>query len=44
MSKIGKKNIQLPKDSTIKVDHGKITVTGPKGSKELSIVEKHEDL
>ena len=40
MSKIGKKNIQLPKDSSIIVDHGKITVTGPKGSKELSMNDK----
>ena len=35
MSKIGKKSIVLPKDSTIKVDNGKIIVTGPNGSKEL---------
>ena len=40
MSKIGKKNILLPKDSTIKVDNGKIVVTGPNGSKELSINDK----
>ncbi len=40
MSKIGKKNIILPKDSTIKIDGGKLVVSGPKGSKELSINEK----
>mgnify|MGYP001357488867 CR=1 FL=1 len=40
MSKIGKKNIALPKDSSIKIDKDKLTVTGPKGSKELSINEK----
>ncbi len=40
MSKIGKKNIQLPKDSSIKVDNGKIVITGPKGSKELTMNDK----
>lgn len=40
MSKIGKKNITLPKDSSIKIDGGKLVVSGPKGSKELSINEK----
>ena len=37
MSKIGKKNILLPKDTTIKVEGEKITVNGPKGSKVLFI-------
>ena len=32
MSKIGKKNINLPKDSSIKIDGNVLTVTGPKGS------------
>tara|TARA_Y100001970_G_scaffold282468_1_gene395361 strand:- start:892 stop:1437 length:546 start_codon:yes stop_codon:yes gene_type:complete len=40
MSKIGKKNIILPKDSSIKVNGGQLTITGPKGSKTLSINEK----
>ena len=40
MSKIGKKNIVLPKDLSIKIDKDKLTITGPKGSKELSINEK----
>jgi len=40
MSKIGKKNIPLPKDSSIKVEGQMITVTGPKGSKKLTINDK----
>jgi len=40
MSKIGKKNIMLPKDSTIKVENNTLTVSGPKGKKEFSISEK----
>ena len=40
MSKIGKKNITIPKDSSIKSENGVITVTGPKGSKILTINDK----
>ena len=40
MSKIGKKNITIPKDSSIKFENGLITVTGPKGSKTLTINDK----
>ena len=40
MSKIGKKNILLPKDSSVKIDGEKLTVTGPKGSTELTINDK----
>ena len=40
MSKIGKKNILLPKDTSIKIEGDKITVTGPKGNKSLFINEK----
>ncbi len=40
MSKIGKKNILLPKDSSVKIEGGKLTISGPKGSKELSINDK----
>ncbi len=40
MSKIGKKSILLPKDSSIKVESNIITVTGPKGSKKLTINDK----
>tara|TARA_B100000780_G_C20980973_1_gene391992 strand:+ start:59 stop:604 length:546 start_codon:yes stop_codon:yes gene_type:complete len=40
MSKIGKKNIIVPKDSSIKSENGVVTITGPKGSKTLSINDK----
>ena len=40
MSKIGKKTISLPKDSSIKIEGGNLTVTGPKGSKTLTINDK----
>ena len=40
MSKIGKKNISIPKDSTVKSGNGIVTVTGPKGSKTLTINDK----
>ena len=40
MSKIGKKNIVIPKESSIKIDGDKLTITGPKGSKSLTINDK----
>ena len=40
MSKLGKKSIALPKDSTIKVDGGNLLISGPKGSKTVSFNEK----
>ena len=40
MSKLGKKPIQIPDNTKIKVESGKLTLTGPKGSKELSINDK----
>ncbi len=40
MSKLGKKNILLPKDSSIKVEGPSLTITGPKGTKKLSINDK----
>ncbi len=40
MSKIGKKNIIVPKDSSVKSENGVITISGPKGSKKLSINDK----
>ena len=40
MSKLGKKPIQIPKDTKVKVENGKLTLTGPKGSKELSVNDK----
>ena len=35
-----KKPIQIPKDTKIKVESGKLILTGPKGSKELSLNDK----
>jgi len=40
MSKIGKKNIIIPKESTIKIDGSNLTISGPKGSKSLTINDK----
>ena len=40
MSKIGKKNITIPKDSSVKSENGVITITGPKGTKKLIINDK----
>ena len=40
MSKLGKKNILLPKESSIKVEGSNLTITGPKGTKKLSINDK----
>ena len=40
MSKIGKKPIQIPKDANVKVEKGKLILTGPKGSKQLSLNDK----
>jgi len=40
MSKIGKKNIILPKESSIKIDGSNLTITGPKGSCTMSVSDK----
>jgi len=40
MSKLGKKPISIPKDTKVVLETGKLIMTGPKGSKELSINEK----
>jgi len=40
MSKIGKKNIAIPKDSSIKIEGSDLTISGPKGTKKLSINDK----
>ena len=40
MSKLGKKAILLPKDSSIKVDGNTLLVTGPKGTHKLSFNDK----
>ncbi len=37
MSKIGKKNIIIPKDSSVKIEGSNLTITGPKGTKKLTI-------
>jgi large subunit ribosomal protein L6 len=40
MSKIGKKNIVVPKDSSIKIEGSFLTISGPKGTKKLTINDK----
>ena len=40
MSKIGKKNILIPKESSVKIEGSNLTITGPKGTKTLSINDK----
>ena len=40
MSKIGKKNIVIPKDSSIKIEGANLTISGPKGTKKLTINDK----
>ena len=40
MSKIGKKNIIIPKDSSIKIEGADLTITGPKGTKKFNINDK----
>ena len=40
MSKIGKKNIIIPKESSIKIEGGNLTISGPKGTKKLTINDK----
>ncbi len=40
MSKIGKKNIQIPKESSIKIEGSNLTISGPKGTKKLTINDK----
>ena len=40
MSKLGKKPISIPKDTKVKVESGKLVMTGPKGSRELTINDK----
>ena len=37
---VAKKNILIPKDSTVKVEGNKLTISGPKGSKDLTIKDK----
>ena len=40
MSKIGKKNIIIPKDSSIRIEGADLTISGPKGTKKLTINDK----
>ena len=40
MSKIGKKNILIPKESSIKIEGANLTISGPKGIKKLTINDK----
>ena len=40
MSKLGKKPMIIPKDTKVKLENGKLIVTGPKGSRELTINDK----
>ena len=40
MSKIGKKNIKIPKESSIKIEGSNLIITGPKGTKKLTINDK----
>ena len=40
MSKIGKKNILIPKESSIKIEGANLVIKGPKGSKTLTINDK----
>ncbi len=40
MSKIGKKNIIIPKESSIKAEGSNLIITGPKGTKKLTINDK----
>ena len=40
MSKLGKKPISIPKETKVKVENEKLVMTGPKGSRELTINDK----
>ena len=40
MSKLGKKPIAIPKDTKIKLESGRLILTGPKGSKEFTLNDK----
>ena len=40
MSKLGKKHILIQEGTTVKLESGKLILTGPKGSRELTINDK----
>ena len=40
MSKLGKKPIEIPKDTKVKIESGMLILSGPKGSRELTLNDK----
>ena len=40
MSKLGKKPIIIPNNTNVKLESGRLTMTGPKGSKEFALNDK----
>ena len=40
MSKLGKKPISIPKDAQVKLESGKLILSGPKGTKEFTLNDK----
>ena len=40
MSKLGKKPIEIPKDTKVVVEKGNLVISGPKGSKKLTLNDK----
>ena len=40
MSKLGKKPISIPKEAKVKLENGKLILSGPKGTKELTLNDK----
>ena len=40
MSKLGKKPMLIPKDTKVKLESGKLILTGPKGTRELTLNDK----
>jgi len=40
MSKLGKKHILIPEGTKVKLESGKLILTGPKGSRELTVNDK----
>ena len=44
MSKIGKKNIYIPKESSVKIEGSNLTISGPKGTKNYQLMIKSSPL
>ena len=40
MSKLGKKPVSIPKDTKVKIESGKLILTGPKGTREIEVNDK----